>query len=65
MVATIILQYENEDILVKGLSILKRCNPLWSPKFTMTDKSAVELGAISKVLPSTIRQLYDFHRGQA
>ena len=63
--ATIIPQYENEDILVEGLRILKLWNPLWSPKFTMTDKSAVELGAIGKVFPSTIRLLCDFHRGQA
>ena len=45
MVATIIPQYENEDLL-EGLTVLKEWNPLWLPKFTMTDKSAVELGAI-------------------
>ena len=65
VVATIIPQYENEDILDECLSILKQWNPLWLPKFTMTDKSAVELGAIGKVFPSTICPLCDFHRRQA
>lgn len=65
VVATIIPQYENEDLLTEGLSILKQWNPLWSPKFTMTDKSAVELGAIGQVFPSAIRLLCDFHRSQA
>lgn len=65
VVAAIIPQYENEDILTEGLNILKQWNPLWSPKFTMTDKSAVELGAIGQVFPSAIRLLCDFHRSQA
>ena len=50
VVATIIPKYENEDLLVEGLTILKQWNALWSPKFTMTDKSAVELGAIGQLL---------------
>ena len=65
VIATIIPQYENEDLLAESLTILKQCNPLWSPKFTMTDKSAVELGAIGKVFPSAIHLLCDFHRSQA
>ena len=65
VVATIIPQYENEDLLVEGLTILKQWNALWSPKFTMTDKSAVELGAIGQVFPSATRLLCDFHRSQA
>ena len=40
-IATITPQYENEDLLAKSLTILKQWNPLWSPNFTMTDKSAV------------------------
>ena len=65
VVATIIPQYENEDLLVEGITILKQWNALWSPKFTMTDKSAVELGAIGQVFPSATRLLCDFHRSQA
>ena len=65
VVATIIPQYENEDLLVEGLTILKEWNTLWIPKFTMTDKSAVELGAIGQVFPSSVRLLCDFHRSQA
>ena len=65
VVATIIPQYESEDLLTEGLNILKNWNPLWSPRFTMTDKSAIELGAIGQVFPSAIRLLCDFHRSQA
>ena len=65
VVATIIPQHESEDLLVEGLRILKQWNPQWSPKFTMTDKSAIELGAIGQVFPSAIRLLCDFHRSQA
>ena len=49
VVATIIPQYENE----------------WSPRYTMTDKSSVDLGAIGKAHPNAIRLLCDFHRSQA
>ena len=65
VVTTIIPQYENEDLLVEGLTILKEWNPLWLPKFTMTDKSAVELGAIGQVFPSSVQLLCDFNRSQA
>ena len=65
VVATIIPQHESEDNLIEGLKILKEWNPEWCPKFTMTDKSAVELGAIGQVFPSAIRLLCDFHRSQA
>lgn len=65
VVATVIPQHESEDLLIEGLNILKEWNPTWSPKFTMTDKSAVELGAIGQVFPSAIRLLCDFHRSQA
>ena len=64
VVANIIPQYENEDLLVEGVTILKEWNTLWIPKFTMTDKSAVELGAIGQVFPSSVRLLCDFHRSQ-
>ena len=65
VVATVIPQYENEELLVEGLEILKQWNPTWSPSFTMTDKSSVELGAIGTVHPSCICLLCDFHRAQA
>ena len=34
--------------LLENVSIFKQWNPLWSPKFTVTDKSAVELGQLVK-----------------
>ncbi len=59
IVATIIPQHENEDMIAEGLAILKQWNPGWLPEYTMTDKSATE------VFPSTTRLLCDFHRAQA
>ncbi len=43
VIATIIPQHENEDMITEGLSILKQWNPEWSPKYSMTDKSDAEL----------------------
>ena len=65
VVTTIIPQYESEQLLTEGLSVLKRWNPDLSPQFSMTDKSNVELRAIGNVHPLCIRLLCDFHRAQA
>ena len=65
VVGTIIPQQENEILLAEGLKIIKEWNPDWSPLYTMTDKSSVELGAIGQVHPKAIRLLCDFHRSQA
>ena len=65
VVATVIPQYESEELLTEGLQVLKKWNPNWSPRFSMTDKSSVELNAIGAVHPSCIRLLCDFHRAQA
>ena len=54
-----LFQYENEAMLIESL------DPLWCPKFTMTDKSSVELNAIGKVFLAAIHLLYDFHKSQA
>ena len=62
---TIIPQYESEELRMEGLKILKKWNPNWAPKFSMTDKSRVELQAIGNVHPLCIRLLCDFHRAQA
>ena len=65
VVATIIPQYESEELLAEGLRILKEWNPDWSPCYTMTDKSSVKLGALGQVHPNAIRLLCDFNRSQA
>ncbi len=39
VIATIIPQHENEDMIAEGLSILKQ----WNPEYSMTDKSDAEL----------------------
>lgn len=65
VVATIIPQYESEELLTEGMQVLKQWNPKWSPQFSMTDKSSVELSAIARVHPSCIRLICDFHRAQA
>ena len=58
-------QYESEQLFAEGLRILKEWNPIWSPRYTMTDKSSVELGAIGQAHPNAIQLLCDFHRSQA
>ena len=65
VVGTIIPQQESEDLLAEGLKVIKEWNPAWSPLYTMTDKSSIELGAIDQVHPTAIRLLSDFHRSQA
>ena len=44
VVGTIIPQFETEELIAKGLSVIKSWNRSWSPKYFMTDKSAQELG---------------------
>ena len=50
VVGTIIPQYETEELIQEGLEKLKEWNPGWSPQFSMTDKSAQELGMVSKLI---------------
>jgi len=65
VVATIIPQNENEDMLTEGIQILKQWNPEWQPLYFMMDKSTVELNAVGNVFPSCFRLLCDFRRAQA
>ena len=65
VVGTIIPQYENEELITEGLSILTQWNPDWKPRFFMMDKSSVELGPVAAVHPQCFRLLCDFHRAQA
>ena len=44
VVATVIPQFETEELIGEGLRVIKSWNPLWSPKYFMTDKSTQELG---------------------
>ena len=44
VVGTIIPQFETEELIAEGLSVIKSWNRSWSPKYFMTDKSAQELG---------------------
>ncbi len=54
VVATIIPQHENEDMIAEGLTIIETMEShRWLPEYSMTDKSDTELNAIGKVFPST------------
>ena len=44
VVGPIIPQFETEELIAEGLSVIKSWNRSWSPKYFMTDKSAQELG---------------------
>ena len=65
VVGTIIPQYENEELITEGLSILTQWNPDWKPRFFMMDKSSVELGPVAAIHPQCFPLLCDFHRAQA
>ena len=65
VVATIIVEFETEEMLSQGLEVLKTWNPTWNPAFFMTDKSVVELNATAQVHPKAVRLVCDFHRAQA
>lgn len=65
VVATIIPEFETEDLLLQGLKILKSWTSTWSPSFFVTDKSLVELNAVAHAHPKATRLLCDFHRAQA
>ena len=65
VVGTIIPQFEMTDMICKGLKTLQAWNPLWNPKFFMTDKSSAELEAIGIAFPACTHFIYDFHRSQA
>ena len=65
VVATIIPEFETEEMLSQGLQILKSWTPTWNPSFFVTDKSSVELNAVAQVHPKAVRLLCDFHRAQA
>ena len=58
-------QYENEELITEGLSILTQWVPDWKPWFFMVDKSSVELGPVAAVHPQCFRLLCDFHHAQA
>lgn len=62
-VATIILEFESEEMVLQGIQVLKTWTPTWSPSFFMPDKSAEELNA--QVHTEEVCLLCDFHQAQA
>ena len=61
VVATIIPEFESEEMILQGLKIVKTLNPTWNPSFFMMDKSEVKLNAIAQIYPKAVHLLYDFH----
>lgn len=59
VVATIIPEFETEEMLPQGLQILKSWTPTWNPSFFVTDKSSVELNVVAMVHPKAVRLLYN------
>jgi len=59
VVATIIPEFETEEMLSQGLQILKSWTPTWNPSFFVTDKSSVELNAVAQVHPKAVRLFCD------
>lgn len=50
VVATIIPEFETEEMLSQGLQILKSWIPTWNPSYFVTDKSSVELNAVARYI---------------
>ena len=59
------MQSERHEDIAEALSLLKESNPLWQPKYFMTDYSEAEMPAIEQVFPDSWIFLCDFHREQA
>ena len=47
VIGTIIPQYEMEELIAEGLTVISLWNPGWCPDFFMTDKSAQELSKLN------------------
>ena len=59
-VGNIAPQYEAEELITEGLSIIKK-GILIGNHNIMMDKSLAELGAVAAVHPQCLRLLHDFH----
>jgi len=64
VVATFVLERENEVSITEALSIIKDWNPAFQPKYFITDYCNEEINSIKTVFGSTVF-LCDFHREQA
>ena len=64
VVAEFIVQVETAAHIEAALTILKKWNPTWQPKFIMCDYSEAEIMSMESAFPSTIVYICDFHREQ-
>ena len=64
VVAESIMQVETATHIEATLTILKKWNPTWQPKFIMCDYSEAEITSMESAFPSTIVYICDFHREQ-
>ncbi len=65
VVAEFIIQSEMSEDIYEALSVLKKWNPTWNPKFYLLDYSDAEIAAVKKLFPDTEVFLCEFHREQA
>ncbi|KXJ09652.1 hypothetical protein AC249_AIPGENE11456 [Exaiptasia diaphana] len=65
VVAEFMCQTEDQVLITEALSIIKKWNPSWSPKFFMVDYSTAEIGALEEVFKGIEVYICDFHRLQA
>ena len=65
VVAEFITQSKTTGAIGEALGQLRKWNPLWKPKYFMTDYSEAELLALEQSFPATQIYLCDFHREQA
>ena len=65
VVAEFMCQSEEQAAISEAISILRKWNPSWNPRFFMTDYSLAEIGALEEQFPGIIVYLCEFHRIQA
>ena len=65
VVGEFITQAETAEHISEALEQLRRWNPMWNPRFFMTDYSEAELLALEQSFPDVQIYLRDFHREQA
>ena len=65
VVADFIVQYERVEQITEALSVLQSWNPMWKPRFWMSDYSEPQIAALNFAFPESTVYLCDFHKEQA
>ncbi|XP_013420696.1 uncharacterized protein LOC106181007 isoform X2 [Lingula anatina] len=62
VVASFLVETENQESIMEALAIIKKYSPEWDPEHMMVDYSMSEINALEASFPETKILLCDFHR---